>query len=113
MLFVLWRLRATERRWQVCLWCLSGWLLSGVVACVHDLVGAHSAEILVAWATSYYAAALTGIAALLIDTAKGVRRDWLHYLGIMALITFAVSNVIHYGLLITKWWTGWISYLVA
>jgi len=109
-------LRGTEPRWRVCLFFVLAWLLAGCAWCALEVAqsrGLFRRELIVAWATAYVSAFLAACVAATIDVHKGIRRDWLHYLAIVLLALFSVSNVLHHGALLAKWWSDLYAHVIG
>jgi hypothetical protein len=109
LLLLLRGVRTLEPRWRLCLALIVVWLLFGCAWCAFELAqsrGIFRRELIVGFATTYLLAFVAACAAGAIDALKGIRRDWLHYLAIVLLALYAVSNALHHGDLVIKWWHG-------
>jgi uncharacterized membrane protein len=108
VVFALPGLRAQEPRWRVCLALILIWLFIGAAECVQkgpNIRGPLSQHLLAGGATVYLVGFGSACAAVAIDVLRGKRRDWLHYFAVVMLALYAVSNVLHYGPLLTQWWS--------
>jgi hypothetical protein len=65
------------------------------------------------WGSFVIAAAGTAIVAVAVDVIRSTRRDWLHYLAIMALSLSAATCFGAFGHIIKRFWLDCLSRLVA
>ena len=113
-------LATTDRRWRICLGILAVLLFD--LTLLHagkaiELSGYgrgvsfYTRHIIATWGNLHVSLALAILLAVSLEIATKTRRDWLHYLGLVAMFLDTVSIVLSFGPFLAKWWGDLFSHL--
>jgi hypothetical protein len=78
------------------------WILNAVA--VAGMTTGYSFPLLTLGTTSLIFAAGICCVACVVDLVRRIRRDWLHYFGVCALLLNAVGNGLTWGTYAARWW---------
>jgi hypothetical protein len=113
-------LRQIERRWRLCLVLIQAWLLISavwlVVRSANGLgwIGSFWNRHLLAISFSFWiVAGVMGSAAAIVDLIRGIRRDWLHYVGVASLALETTGVLLSWGKFTAKWWREGLEHLLS
>lgn len=107
-------IRRIEWRWRVGLALVFCWLcvLAAIYLAFVIKRSWLSLRHLTAISASIYLVAATVIGiAVVVDASKGLRRDWLHFLAIVAFEMSAGTTVVNLGGFLLKWWRDFYLFL--
>jgi len=113
--------RIPEIRWRICFWLMFLWLLAGALWCAVDaarnfgLISPTTPVLRHLMAIDVSSQILAGAAmvtAVLIDAAKRVRRDWLHFVGVVALLLLVAHALPTWGGRTARWWQDLYFHLI-
>jgi hypothetical protein len=114
-------MRVLEWRWRFCFALITPWLLAMALWLALDtantlglwpLSSPWRSHLMAIVATFNILAGLSGLLALIVDAAKRLHRDWLHYFGIIALILDSVEVSFTWGNSAVLFWRNLYYYLV-
>jgi hypothetical protein len=107
-------------RWRVCLGLLTTSLLS--LSFIHAYraaeIGGYAGftyriHALAIWGSLNIAVCLAACSAVVLDMFYGNRRDWLHFLAIMAIVLDAFSMTQSFGPIIVRWWADLYMHVIG
>jgi hypothetical protein len=113
--------RRLEIRWKIFFWLIYLWLLAGALWCAVNsargfgLVSPATPLLRHLMAIDVSSQILAGaamVAAVSIDATKQVRRDWLHYIGVVAMLLIVAHAVPTWGWSTAKWWQDLYYHLI-
>ncbi|HEY2415577.1 MAG TPA: hypothetical protein VGI40_25265 [Pirellulaceae bacterium] len=114
-------MRALEWRWRACIGLIYAWLTAMAFWLMLDAANVLGywpmsspwRQHLIAISTTFeILAAVAAVVALAVDTAKRVRRDWLHYFGIASIVLGSIEVAFTWGRFSVRFWRDLFLHLL-
>jgi hypothetical protein len=111
-------MQCSAKRWKLCLILLGSQFLAlflNAVGRASVNLGSPltiaSLHVVAVFANLHFVVALAVVVAACIDLQAGVRRDWLHYLGLVAIVLDAGAIGIAFAPFLSQWWSNLFQFL--